>query len=147
MGTFRYGFKQMSEQKILSPASVQQRSLLSIAEDILGCKWSLTVLQLVRQGICRPGAMERSVEGLTTKVLNERLRKLTNYRILQRYAYPEIPPRVEYCFTDFGLRLMPILDSIEALQCEFEEYIAQGAETQTPSHNSGVADGSKSLLF
>lgn len=131
----------MSEQKTLSPSSVQQTSVLSIAEDILGCKWSLTVLQLVRQGICRPGAMERSVEGLTTKVLNERLRKLTNYKILQRYAYPEIPPRVEYCFTDFGLRFMPILDSIETLQCEFEEYIAQGAVgSQTPSNNPGAAE-------
>lgn len=122
----------MSEQKTLSPSLVKQTSVLSIAEDILGCKWSLTVLQLVRQGICRPGAMERSVEGLTTKVLNERLRKLTNYKILQRHAYPEIPPRVEYCFTDFGLRFMPILDSIEKLQCEFEEHIDQGAvESQT----------------
>jgi DNA-binding HxlR family transcriptional regulator len=113
----------MSEQKFLSLPSVQRTSVLNIAEDILGCKWSLTVLQLVRQGICRPGAMERSVEGLTTKVLNERLRKLTNYKILQRHAYPEVPPRVEYCFTDFGLRFMPILDSIEELQCEFEKHI------------------------
>ncbi|NKB18834.1 MAG: helix-turn-helix transcriptional regulator [Pseudanabaena sp. CRU_2_10] len=122
----------MSKQNFLSPSSVQQASAISIAEDILGCKWSLKVLQLVRQGICRPGAMERSVEGLTTKVLNERLRKLTNYKILQRHAYPEIPPRVEYCFTDFGLRFIPILDSIEALQCEFEEHIDQGAvESQT----------------
>lgn len=122
----------MSEQNFLSPSSVQQTSVISIAEDILGCKWSLTVLQLVRQGICRPGAMERSVEGLTTKVLNERLRKLTNYKILQRQAYPEIPPRVEYHFTDFGLRFMPILDSIEKLQGELEEPIDQAAvESQT----------------
>lgn len=117
----------MREQKTLNPllapqTSATQTSVLSIAEDVLGCKWSLTVLQLVRTGVCRPGAMARSVEGLTTKVLNERLKKLTNYKILQRRAYPEIPPRVEYCFTDFGLRLIPILDSIEALQSEFETY-------------------------
>lgn len=116
----------MSKQKFLSSSPVPQVSVTSIAEDILGCKWSLTVLQLVRQGVCRPGAMERSVEGLTTKVLNERLRKLTNYKILQRHAYPEIPPRVEYSFTEFGLRFMPILDSIEALQSELEEYIGRG---------------------
>ena len=134
----------MTEQKTLSPSSVQQISVLSIAEDILGCKWSLTVLQLVRQGICRPGAMERSVEGLTTKVLNERLRKLTNYKILQRYAYQEIPPRVEYCFTDFGLRFMPILDSIEVLQREFEEHIARGTvESQTLSNVASEQDRGK----
>ncbi len=99
---------------------MQQKSVISIAEDILGCKWSLTVLQLIRQEIYRPGAMERRVEGLTTKVLNERLRKLANYKIIQRYAYPEIPPRVEYRLTDFGLRFVPILDAIEELQQQFE---------------------------
>jgi DNA-binding HxlR family transcriptional regulator len=138
----------MNEQKTFNPSTVQQTSVLSIAEDILGCKWSLTVLQLVRQGICRPGAMERSVEGLTTKVLNERLRKLTNYKILQRHAYPEIPPRVEYCFTDFGLRFMPILDSIEELQSEFEEHIdPDTVRRQIPSTNSGAVDIIKSLVL
>jgi DNA-binding HxlR family transcriptional regulator len=53
-------------------------SVSAMTEDIVGCKWSMTVLQLVRQGICRPGAMEHQIEGLTSKVLNERLKKLTN---------------------------------------------------------------------
>ncbi|MBX7220621.1 MAG: helix-turn-helix transcriptional regulator [Blastocatellia bacterium] len=89
-----------------------------MVEDILGCKWSLTVLHLVRQGICRPGAMERKVPGLTTKVLNERLRKLTAFEILQREAFPEIPPRVEYRLTEFGQKFIQVLDSIELLEQE-----------------------------
>lgn len=90
-----------------------------MVEDVLGCKWTLTILQLVRQGICRPGAMERSVEGLTTKVLNERLRKLVNYGILTRHSYPEIPPRVEYELTPFGKKFTIILDAIEKLEAEW----------------------------
>lgn len=112
----------MSEQNFLSSSLVQQTSLIRMVEDVLGCKWSLTVLQLIRQGICRPGEMERSVEGLTAKVLNERLRKLANYKIIQRHAYPEIPPRVEYRLTDFGLCFVPILDSIETLQHNLEAH-------------------------
>ncbi len=46
-----------------------------MVETIFGCKWSLTVYQLLANGINRPGEMVRSVEGLTTKVLNECLRK------------------------------------------------------------------------
>lgn len=99
---------------------VKQPTALSMAEDILGCKWSFTVLQLVRQGICRPGLMERSVEGLTTKVLNERLRKLTRYKILQRLAYPEIPPRVEYYLTPFGEKFVGILDQLSELDEELK---------------------------
>lgn len=65
--------------------------------------------------------MERNVEGLTTKVLNERLRKLVNYGILQRHAYPEIPPRVEYALTPFGEKFVGILDAIEELDREAGE--------------------------
>jgi DNA-binding HxlR family transcriptional regulator len=98
---------------------VKQPSAIGMAEDIMGCKWSLTVIQLVRQGIRRPGVMERTIDGLTTKVLNERLRKLTNYKILQRHAYPEIPPRVEYYLTPFGEKFVSILDSLKELDVEF----------------------------
>lgn len=102
---------------------VKQPSAVGMAEDIMGCKWSLTVIQLVRQGIRRPGVMERTIDGLTTKVLNERLRKLTNYKILKRRAYPEIPPRVEYYLTPFGEKFVSILDDLIELDLEFKSQI------------------------
>lgn len=89
-----------------------------MVEDIVGCKWSLAVLGLVRRGVCRPGAMEHAIDGLSAKVLNERLKKLVRYGILAKRSYPEVPPRVEYELTAFGLRLAAILDSIEQLQSE-----------------------------
>jgi DNA-binding HxlR family transcriptional regulator len=91
-----------------------------MVEDIVGCKWSLAVLELVRRGVHRPGAMEHSIEGLTAKVLNERLRKLVRYGILEKTAYPEIPPRVEYTLTAFGEKFTGILDQIARLQQELE---------------------------
>lgn len=87
-----------------------------MVESIVGCKWSLHVLRAVRNGVCRPGALQKSMAGLTTKVLNERLRKLVRFGILERIAYPEVPPRVEYRITEFGQRFAGILDDIEALQ-------------------------------
>lgn len=89
-----------------------------MVEDIVGCKWSLNVIGLVRDGIVRPGEMERRIEGLSAKVLNERLRKLVRYGILEKHAYPEVPPRVEYRLSGFGLRFTEILDAIERLQRE-----------------------------
>lgn len=90
--------------------------IAGMVESIVGCKWSLHVLRAVRSGVCRPGAMQKSVEGLTTKVLNERLRKLLRFGILERIQYHEVPPRVEYRITPFGQRFVVILDDIEALQ-------------------------------
>ncbi|MCS6944393.1 MAG: helix-turn-helix domain-containing protein [Sutterellaceae bacterium] len=87
-------------------------------EDVLGCKWTLTIIDLVRRGVKRPGAMQRSVAGLTQKVLNERLRKLARFGILEKHCFPEVPPRVEYELTDFGRRFVGVLDAIDALARE-----------------------------
>jgi DNA-binding HxlR family transcriptional regulator len=91
-----------------------------MVEDIVGCKWSLCVLDLVSRGVTRPGEMQRSYRGLTTKVLNERLRKLVRFGILERRAWPEVPPRVEYRLTPFGHRFGRLLDDIRALEKELE---------------------------
>lgn len=96
-----------------------------MVETIYGCKWSLTVYQLLADGINRPGKMVRSVEGLTTKVLNGCLKKNTEFGILERIAYPEVPPRVEYKVTPFGTRFIRILDELEELQRELESELKQ----------------------
>jgi DNA-binding HxlR family transcriptional regulator len=93
-----------------------ETSVSRMVEDVVGCKWSMGVLASVRAGVNRPGAIERGLPGLTTKVLNERLRKLVRYGILKRMAFPEIPPRVEYQITPFGQRFASILDLIDRLQ-------------------------------
>ena len=90
----------------------------SMVENIVGCKWSLSVIELIRNGVNRPGAMQKSVEGLTTKVLNERLRKLVKFGIVEKTVYPEVPPRVEYKLTPFGAKFIGILDTIEKLENE-----------------------------
>jgi DNA-binding HxlR family transcriptional regulator len=90
-----------------------------MVEDIVGCKWSLAVLGAVRRGVHRPGALEHAIEGLSKKVLNERLAKLVRFGILQKTSYAELPPRVEYHLTPFGTRFCStVLDGIEALQRE-----------------------------
>lgn len=96
-------------------------SVAEMVENIVGCKWSLRVLALVREGVNRPGAMEHAVAGLTAKVLNERLKKLTRYGILDKTVYPESPPRVEYRLSAFGQRFSALLDQIDQLENTLRE--------------------------
>lgn len=93
-----------------------------MVEDIVGCKWSLCVLDLVSRGVSRPGAMQKSIAGLTTKVLNERLRKLVRFGILERTVFAEVPPRVEYRLTPFGERFGELLERIAALESELQRH-------------------------
>jgi DNA-binding HxlR family transcriptional regulator len=90
-------------------------SAARIVEDIVGCKWSLTVLDLVSRGVVRPGAMQKRVAGLTTKVLNERLKKLVRFKIVERRVFAEVPPHVEYVLTPFGGQFREVLRQIAAL--------------------------------
>jgi DNA-binding HxlR family transcriptional regulator len=95
-------------------------SAAHILEDVLGCKWTLGVLGCIRAGTVRPGAILANLDGLTTKVLNERLRKLVRFGLVTRTAYPEIPPRVEYHLSPFGRRFARLLDQVQELQQELD---------------------------
>jgi DNA-binding HxlR family transcriptional regulator len=93
-------------------------SVGQMMESVVGCKWSLTVIDLVRQGVHRPGKMEHAIDGLSAKVLNERLRKLQHFGVIEKRVFAETPPRVEYHLTEFGARFAGVLDAIHALQKE-----------------------------
>lgn len=92
-----------------------------MVEKIYGCKWSLTVYHLLTNGINRPGEMVRCVDGLSTKVLNDCLKRNVEFGILERISFNEIPPRVEYAFTPLGVKFTRILDDLERLQTEIEK--------------------------
>jgi len=76
------------------------------------------VLLAIGNGINRPGALERHIEGISTKVLSERLRKLTAYGLLEKQSFPEVPPRTEYLLTSFGNELLKIVLQIQTLDAE-----------------------------
>ena len=94
------------------------KSVYSQLEDIVGCKWSVSVLRAIADGVTRPGALERHVQGISTKVLSERLRKLATYGLLAKHVYAEVPPRTEYSLTANGRKLVAIIDQLKLLDGE-----------------------------
>lgn len=102
----------MSDQRSAGP----RPDVAEMFESCVGCKWTLHLLGEIRRGIARPGQLERSAPGLTTKVMNERLRKLVRFGILEKRDYAETLPRVEYRLTSFGRRFVKILDDIDRLR-------------------------------
>ena len=48
-----------------------------LLEEVIGCRWTISVLGAVAKGVRRPGALERHIEGISTKVLSDRLRHFT----------------------------------------------------------------------
>jgi len=110
----------INKKKIFSRNSAPERSARMV-ETVFRCKWSLTVYQLLAEGINRPGEMARSVEGLSTKVLNECLKKNIEFGIIDRIEFNEVPPKVEYVATPFGKKFISILDQLKELQNEMSD--------------------------
>ena len=96
-----------------------------LLEDVIGCRWTISVLRAVAQGVRRPGALERHIEGISAKVLNDRLRHFTRAGLFERVQFPEIPPRVEYHLSDFGKKFLRLLKEAEKLQAELNREISR----------------------
>lgn len=95
--------------------STKSRSSYQKLEDVIGCKWSVSVLTNVGKGINRPGELERTIEGISTKVLSERFRKLVEYGLLDKKSFNELPPRTEYYLTEKGSKVVDIIVQIHQL--------------------------------
>lgn len=100
--------------------SRETKSIYTQLEDVVGCKWSVSVLRAVSDGISRPGALERHIQGISTKVLSERLRKLTGYGLLAKQVYAEVPLRTEYSLTQNGQKLVSLIDQLKHLDEEIK---------------------------
>lgn len=80
---------------------------------VLGGKWKPILINAIYfTSPARFGELRRSVKGITQSMLTSQLRELENDGIISRKIYAEIPPRVEYTLTEFGLTLSPILQSM-----------------------------------
>ena len=91
-----------------------------LVEDVLGCRWTISVLGAVARGVNRPGALEKHIQGISAKVLSDRLKHFQRAGIFERVQFPEIPPRVEYRLTPFGKKFLKLLNEIERLQDELD---------------------------
>lgn len=98
--------------------SLGDRAAYRRLEDVVGCKWSAAVLASIGRGVQRPGQLERFIPGISTKVLNERLRKLLDYRLITRSESCGRSLRVEYQLTPTGTKLAALIEKIRDLDEE-----------------------------
>ncbi len=97
-----------------------ERTAYRRLEDVVGCKWSAAVLAAIGRDVTRPGQLERFIPGISTKILNERLRKLVDYRLITRTEIAGKVPRTEYALTATGMKLNAIIESIRDLDEEHD---------------------------
>src|SRR5207302_10052258 len=66
----------------------------------IGDKWSVFVVTLLGNGTMRFTELQRSIEGISQRMLTLTLRQLERDGLVERVVYPVVPPRVEYSLTE-----------------------------------------------
>ena len=76
---------------------------------IIGKKWAILIIREMLRGTTQFNRFLENIEGMTPKVLTERLRELQKFGIVRRRIVSEYPIRVEYEMTDLGKEFEPVL--------------------------------------
>jgi DNA-binding HxlR family transcriptional regulator len=80
---------------------------------LLGDVWTLLIVYTLLSGTKRFGELLEAMGNVSPKTLSQRLKMLEEIGFVQRQAFLEIPPRVEYRLTEKGLALIDIMEAIK----------------------------------
>jgi DNA-binding HxlR family transcriptional regulator len=80
---------------------------------LLGDVWTLLIVYTLLSGTKRFGELLQVMGNISPKTLSQRLKMLEEMGFVQRQAFLEIPPRVEYRLTEKGLALVDIMEAIK----------------------------------
>ena len=85
---------------------------IQITLNVIGGKWKPIILWHLLENKKRFSELQRSIVGVSQKILTSQLRELESDLIIHREVYKQIPPKVEYWVTEYGKTLQPILENI-----------------------------------
>ena len=91
-----------------------QGALLPIrdAMDAINGKWKLLIYISISSGNSRFREIERSVSGISSKVLAKELKELEENQLIKRVVYDTSPPLVEYTITEYSKNLGKVLKAL-----------------------------------
>jgi DNA-binding HxlR family transcriptional regulator len=72
------------------------------------------IIGCLAQGTRRFGQLRREIDGISPKVLTQKLRELERDGIIARKVYASVPPKVEYSITPLGKTLVGLLDDVRS---------------------------------
>lgn len=83
-----------------------------LALDRVADKWTVLIVGRLATGTRRFGELRRDIDGISPKILTQKLRELERDGIITRKVYASVPPKVEYRLTPLGQTLISLLDAI-----------------------------------
>ncbi|NQY26357.1 MAG: helix-turn-helix transcriptional regulator [Piscirickettsiaceae bacterium] len=80
--------------------------------NVFAGRWKPEILWHLKTGYMRFNQLQRAIGDVSQKMLTQQLRELERDGLIKRTQYPEIPPRVEYQYTELAKTLQPIFTAL-----------------------------------
>lgn len=85
---------------------------LALALSMIGDKYKSLIIYHLKDGSKRSGELQKEIKDISARMFTYSIRALEKDQLVLRTLYPEVPPKVEYCLTEEGKELIPILLSL-----------------------------------
>ncbi|MFC5267479.1 winged helix-turn-helix transcriptional regulator [Kribbella qitaiheensis] len=82
--------------------------------DLVGDKWSVLIIGTLADGPTRYSELADAIPGISQRMLTLTLKQLRRTGLVDRTAYAEVPPRVEYSLTELGGSLLSTVLALAA---------------------------------
>jgi DNA-binding HxlR family transcriptional regulator len=107
----KVGYLPRGKAEPLTPSSAAEG--VEAALKMLEGRWKLVILfHLFGGKVLRFSDLERAIPAISQKMLIQQLRQMERDGIVRRIVHHQVPPKVEYCLTDWGQALCPALDAL-----------------------------------
>lgn len=85
---------------------------IEVTISLIGGKYKSLILWHLMNKTLRFNEIRKLIPKATPKMITQQLRELESDNLINRKVYPVVPPKVEYCLTEFGKSMIPILLSM-----------------------------------
>ncbi len=84
------------------------------ASEVLSGKWTTLIIRDLLGGTKRYNELQKSLEGISPRMLAARLAMLEEAGLIHKTIYPTVPPKTEYSLTEHGRKMEPVIAAMAA---------------------------------
>lgn len=100
-----------------------------LALSIIGGRWKIVIIWcLLQESPLRLSELQRKLPDVNQRMLIRQLRELEDDKVITRYVYPVVPPKVEYKLSEIGRLLEPVVTSVCDWGDHFRDYLEENSK-------------------
>lgn len=99
----------------------------------IGGKWKLPIIVAMKEGPARFNELQRTIEGISPKVLSSELKDMELNGFVKRHVYSATPVIIEYELTEYSRTLEPVLEALVNWGIMHRRKIRQGMKKKESS--------------